>query len=101
MCGIVGFQSLSHFISSKESLPNATQTLSKRGPNDAGMFFDDAHGVGLGHRRLSIIDLSPTGHQPMLCDDGTKAIVYNGEVYNFAAIRKELMQIRLSIQRIQ
>jgi asparagine synthase (glutamine-hydrolysing) len=69
----------------------ATNLLAHRGPDDAGLFFDNDHGIGLGHRRLSIIDLTPAGHQPMTCDDGNAVIVYNGEIYNFSDIKKELI----------
>jgi asparagine synthase (glutamine-hydrolysing) len=67
-----------------------TARLAHRGPDDGGTFVDERLGVGLGHRRLSILDLSPAGHQPMFSSDGAIAIVYNGEVYNFAALRDEL-----------
>ncbi len=76
----------------RDSMSAATNLLSHRGPDDAGLFFDDKHGVGLGHRRLSIIDLSATGHQPMNSDDGNSVIVFNGEVYNFSDIKKELSE---------
>lgn len=64
--------------------------LSHRGPNDIGIWCDHAAGLLLGHRRLSIIDLSPAGHQPMLSGTGRYVIVFNGEIYNFEDIRKEL-----------
>ncbi len=67
-----------------------TDCLYKRGPDDSGFFVDSNNNIGLGHRRLSILDLSPAGHQPMANDDQTIWIVFNGEVYNFAEIRKEL-----------
>ena len=90
MCGIVGYYSNRDTISFKDSLSHAINALTHRGPDDVGLFFDNEHGVGLGHRRLSIIDLSTTGHQPMESDDGTSVIVFNGEVYNFSDIKKEL-----------
>ena len=90
MCGIVGFHSAKQYLSLKDSLPEATRQLAKRGPDDFGLYFDDDHGVGLGHRRLSIIDLSPAGHQPMVSDDGKCIIAFNGEVYNFTEIKKVL-----------
>jgi len=74
----------------RESLPEATSKLTHRGPDDAGLFFDPEAGVGLGHRRLAVIDLSAAGHQPMATDDGTVHIVYNGEIYNFKEVRKTL-----------
>ena len=90
MCGIVGFRSDRNFKSLREFLPKATSCLSHRGPDDSGLFFDESCGVGLGHRRLSVIDLSKAGQQPMASDDGSVLIVYNGEVYNFKEIRNEL-----------
>ena len=65
-------------------------TLSHRGPDDEELSFDDEHGIGIGFRRLSIIDLSPAGRQPMLNEDGSLWIAFNGEVYNFLALRPEL-----------
>jgi len=90
MCGIVGFVSQDNFKTLRGALPEAVASLSHRGPDDSGLFFDEKAGVGLGHRRLSIIDLSTAGHQPMASDDGKVQIVYNGEVYNFREIRKTL-----------
>src|SRR5262245_49578562 len=62
--------------------------LAHRGPDDSGVFHDGA--IGLAHRRLSIIDLSPAGHQPMQSGDGSLWITYNGEIYNFLELRAEL-----------
>jgi asparagine synthase (glutamine-hydrolysing) len=64
--------------------------LVHRGPDDGGTWSDAERGVALGHRRLSIIDLSPAGHQPMASRSGRYRLVYNGEIYNHAAIRREL-----------
>jgi asparagine synthase (glutamine-hydrolysing) len=64
--------------------------MTHRGPDDAGLFVDPEAGVGLGHRRLAVIDLSEAGRQPMGTDDGMVQIVYNGEVYNFREIRRIL-----------
>ncbi|MBK6451789.1 MAG: hypothetical protein IPF84_04205 [Proteobacteria bacterium] len=61
-----------------------------RGPDDCGVWWDSAEGVGLAHRRLSIIDLSSAGHQPMSIDDGDLCIAYNGEVHNFQDHRRRL-----------
>ena len=90
MCGIVGFRASGCFLGMKENLPEAVSSLSHRGPDDAGLFFDPKRGVGFGHRRLSIIDLSREARQPLVSDDGKCAIVYNGELYNFKKIRKIL-----------
>ena len=90
MCGIAGFRSSNDFLALREYLPLAVSTLTYRGPDDSGLFFDEEAGVGLGHRRLSIIDLSTAGRQPMSSDDGMVQIAHNGEVYNFEEIRDVL-----------
>ncbi len=64
--------------------------LAHRGPDDAGVWADAAAGIALAHRRLSILDLSPLGHQPMASADGRYQLAYNGEIYNFAALRSGL-----------
>ena len=90
MCGIVGFRSRDNFLILTEKLPEACESLAHRGPDDSGLFIDEPTGVGLAHRRLSIIDLTSAGHQPMKSDDGKVIISYNGEIYNFKEIRKIL-----------
>ena len=90
MCGIVGFIDKKDFRSLQKTLPDAISRLTHRGPDDTGLFFDAELGVGMGHRRLSVIDLSSAGRQPMSSDDGKVQIVYNGEVYNFKEIRETL-----------
>ena len=65
-------------------------TLAHRGPDGSGVWADESAGIALGHRRLSIIDLSQAGAQPMCSDDGRHVLTYNGEIYNFRALRKEL-----------
>jgi asparagine synthase (glutamine-hydrolysing) len=85
MCGIAGFTSRKW---SEEDLRRANDCLQHRGPDAAGVYYKD--GVGLGHRRLSIQDLSEAGSQPMYSHDGRYVIIYNGEVYNGAELRERL-----------
>ena len=87
MCGIVGIVNF-HSSVDLERLRAAAATLRLRGPDDAGVWVSE--NVGLGHRRLSIIDVSPAGHQPMFSADGRYVIVYNGEIYNFREMRELL-----------
>jgi asparagine synthase (glutamine-hydrolysing) len=67
-----------------------TSCLLHRGPDDAGVWVDEEAGVALGHRRLSIVDLSPLGHQPMEARGGRYMVAFNGEIYNFPELRREL-----------
>ncbi|HTI51642.1 MAG TPA: asparagine synthetase B, partial [Planctomycetaceae bacterium] len=72
------------------TLKRMTGALAHRGPDDEGIWIDEEAAVGLGHRRLSIVDLSPAGHQPMLSPSGRFVITFNGEIYNYADLRREL-----------
>ncbi|MDD2696643.1 MAG: asparagine synthase (glutamine-hydrolyzing) [Candidatus Pacebacteria bacterium] len=91
MCGICGIYNLNHREGiDKSRLRKMTDILSHRGPDDEGFLIDG--NMGLGHKRLSIIDLSSAGHQPMANEDKTVWIVYNGEIYNHVELRKELVQ---------
>jgi len=93
MCGIAGFLNTRAAVSSAESSEIAAamnRSLQHRGPDDDGVWIDTEAGISLVHRRLSIVDLSPAGHQPMMSADGRYVITYNGEIYNFGDIRKEL-----------
>jgi len=93
MCGICGiWNHKSNMPIHRKSLLHMSDVISHRGPDDSGHYFDDAGGLGLGFRRLSIIDLSSAGHQPMSNEDGTIWIVFNGEIYNFAELRARLKQ---------
>jgi asparagine synthase (glutamine-hydrolysing) len=93
MCGITGFldtrQSKGHEELSATVRRMAT-SLQHRGPEDEGVWVDPTCGIAFGHRRLSIIDLSPAGHQPMHSACGRYVITFNGEIYNFKALRAEL-----------
>jgi asparagine synthase (glutamine-hydrolysing) len=90
MCGISG---IFHYRTlapvSQETVERMSNRLVHRGPDQSGFFFDSE--LGIAHRRLSIIDLSETGRQPMANEDGNVVVVYNGEIYNFAELRSELL----------
>jgi asparagine synthase (glutamine-hydrolysing) len=89
MCGISGLVN----CGDRETLARMTHIQAHRGPDDSGLWekrFPDGSYIGLGSRRLAILDLSPDGHMPMCNEDGTVWITYNGEIYNFADLRREL-----------
>lgn len=88
MCGIAGL--ISPRPVSPEQLRRMTDPIAHRGPDDQGAWIDNEAQVGLGFRRLSIIELSPAGHQPMASADDRYMMTFNGEIYNHAAIRREL-----------
>jgi len=88
MCGVVGFINFNQEPASPILLKKMTDSVAHRGPDGEGHWIDGS--VGIGHRRLSIIDLSPAGHQPMQTADGRFILSYNGEVYNFKQIRSQL-----------
>ncbi|MFZ5997975.1 MAG: asparagine synthase (glutamine-hydrolyzing) [Nitrospirota bacterium] len=90
MCGITGFLTKEYNFNWDECLQLMTTSIVHRGPDDVGQWIDKDAGVALGHRRLSILDLSPAGHQPMHSVSGRYVIVFNGEIYNHNQIRKEL-----------
>lgn len=91
MCGIAGIVSTSNnALDLRGALSRMTRSLIHRGPDDGGEWWDDGLAVGLGHRRLSILDLSPAGHQPMQSACGRFVIVFNGEIYNHLEIRDAL-----------
>jgi asparagine synthase (glutamine-hydrolysing) len=94
MCGICGQISLNNRSVGPESIRSMCGPVTSRGPDDMGIYFPPINGtgvrVGLGHQRLSIIDLSPAARQPMSNEDGTIWLTYNGEIYNFKEIRREL-----------
>ncbi len=88
MCGIAGLVSFQAPVD-PASLKELVRGIAHRGPDDQGIYVSPAQRCGLGHARLSIIDLSPMGHQPMHDADAGNTIVFNGEIYNFPALRKE------------
>lgn len=91
MCGFAGFyQGKSRLVSLVDSIEHMTNRISHRGPDDFGIWFDQELGLALGHRRLSILDLSPAGHQPMHSACGRYVIAFNGEIYNHLLLRKQL-----------
>jgi len=90
MCGIVGIWNLDDRPIDRSELDKFTDSLSHRGPDGRGIYLDPNVCLGLGHRRLSILDLSHTGHQPMSYANGRYWITYNGEIYNFLELREEL-----------
>lgn len=90
MCGIVGIANRDRPVCDRGWLREACHALAHRGPDDAGEWWTEDGRVGLGHRRLAIIDLSAAGHQPMRLAGEPLWIVFNGEIYNFDAIRAEL-----------
>ena len=90
MCGICGYFGLKN---GQSVIDQMTETLHLRGPDDSGTCIFPEDLVAFGHRRLSILDLSSAGHQPMLNEDRSICITYNGEVYNFLELRKELEKL--------
>lgn len=91
MCGIAGIFNLNKSPVSQVLLKKMTDSIAHRGPDGEGFYVDGF--IGLGHRRLAIIDLSPAGHQPMITEDRQYAITYNGEIYNFQELRAELERL--------
>ena len=89
MCGIAGYLSLNNSIQAHQ-LKKATDLLQHRGPDAEGFYFSEDNKVGLGHRRLSILDLSSSADQPMFSSDGRYVMVYNGEVYNYKELTYKL-----------
>jgi asparagine synthase (glutamine-hydrolysing) len=89
MCGIAGIISNNKQIEARR-LMRLQESLAHRGPDDCGMWINADQTVGLAHTRLSIIDLTPSGHQPMQTPDGRYTIVFNGEIYNYTSLKKGL-----------
>ena len=87
MCGLIGMWSIE---ANTDALRRGLDRLGHRGPDDRGVYRSPDGAVALGHTRLSILDLSPLGHQPMISTDGDVVLVFNGEIYNFRELRAEL-----------
>ena len=99
MCGLVGFLG-GDFSNNKlctDTLQKMSDKIINRGPDSAGIWIDGNSKIGLAHRRLAVLDLSPAGHQPMVSGAKRYVIAYNGEIYNSAEIKSELMNIKPSI----
>jgi len=92
MCGIAGIMDCST-TELASHVRNMVASIRYRGPDDFGVWCDERVGIGLGHARLSILDLSPEGHQPMSSASGRYVIVFNGEIYNFSELRSELERV--------
>ena len=93
MCGFTGFLDQSAAsLANEDIIQRMMDALTHRGPDDKGFWSDDYSGITLGHRRLSILDLSPAGHQPMVSVTGRYTIAFNGEIYNHLQIRDQLSQ---------
>ncbi len=96
MCGITGFFDFSGQNTQavlQDQVELMTDAIRHRGPDDSGAWINAGQGIALGFRRLAILDLSPTGHQPMLSADERYVIIFNGEIYNFADLRSELVSL--------
>lgn len=94
MCGIAGFwdPNSQGAYDGPSALTRMTNAILRRGPDDAGAW-DNSAGLHLGHRRLAIVDLTSAGHQPMASQQGRYVIVFNGEIYNFEALRQEISAV--------
>ena len=95
MCGIVGIVGGDIPV---DVLSAMNRALAHRGPDDQGIWIDQGAGIGLGHRRLAIVDLSAAGHQPMISPAGRYVISFNGEIYNHFELRRALADSHMSIQ---
>jgi len=96
MCGITGYFDPTFYFNSDDHsriITKMTDAIIHRGPDDSGLWSDKEKGIVLGFRRLAIVDLTPTGHQPMVSADGRYVMVFNGEIYNFEEIRQDLLKL--------
>lgn len=97
MCGIAGFFGFTHLTQPAQTLERMTASLEHRGPDAQGLWLDPSAQIALGHRRLAIVDLSAAGQQPMTSACGRYICVFNGEIYNHQALRKDLELAGLSL----
>ncbi len=88
MCGIVGYWGKDS--ADKLTIERMAMRIKHRGPDDAGVWLNEEGGLALAHRRLSVVDLTPAGHQPMISPCGRFTLVYNGEIYNHPELRADL-----------
>ena len=93
MCGITGI-----FNGDLSTLSSANSLISHRGPDDDGIYVNHVLNIGLGHRRLSILDTSSFGHQPMCSNNGKTILVFNGEIYNYKELRSDLKRKGFAFQ---
>jgi asparagine synthase (glutamine-hydrolysing) len=99
MCGLTGFWDIQQRQGNGvECIQAMTALLANRGPDGSGVWWDRSLGLAFGHRRLKILDLSETGHQPMVSASGRFVLIYNGEIYNSPDLRKRLMQQGISFR---
>ena len=98
MCGIAGIVDLGGAPVEQGAIERLSSLIAHRGPDGAGFWFSDDKSIALGHRRLAIIDPGEGGHQPMASNDGNHVIVYNGEIYNFLELRRELESLGASFK---
>ena len=90
MCGITGFVNFEGLVNPDHIIKDMTDVISHRGPDNSGIYLDKKLDIALGHRRLSILDLSNDGAQPMLSSNKRFVLVFNGEIYNYLEIKKLL-----------
>src|SRR5271157_2322635 len=93
MCGIAGFIAATGADSMRKIGERMASAIAYRGPDDSGVWVDAVAGICLAHRRLSIIELSSAGHQPMLSESGRFILDFNGEIYNHLEVRSELKAV--------
>src|SRR5947208_3304529 len=91
MCGFAGMVGFDGLPVDKQAVDRMTASLFHRGPDDGGMYASGS--IGLGFRRLAILDLSSAAHQPMMSEDGGLALVFNGEIFNYVELRQELQSL--------